>query len=128
VCSKCGKVGHLQKVCRSKRTGLPKATETALHTEQSGTKTKPVHTVVKEGTDEYELQNVTSPGKVRPWNVSVGIEGIAVLMQLDTGASQSLMSETKFRELWPQRNLNSSEIKPSSHSGESIPVVGSLQS
>jgi len=49
VCSKCGKVGHLQKVCCSKRTGPPKATDTGSKssTEQSGTKSKSVHTVVK---------------------------------------------------------------------------------
>jgi len=65
VCSKCEGVRHLQKVCHSKRTGPPKATETGSKssTEQSGAKTKPVHT---EGTDEYELLNVTSPGKVTP--------------------------------------------------------------
>jgi len=42
-------------------------------------------------------------------------------MQLDTGASLSLMSETTFREL---RSLESSEVRLSSYSGESIPVVG----
>jgi len=87
VCSKCGKVGHLLKVCRSKRTGLPKATDTGFKssTEQSGAKSKPVNTAVKEGTNEYELLNVTSPGKVTPWNVTIDIEGVGVLMQLDTG-------------------------------------------
>ena len=62
-----------------------------------------------------------------PWNVSVNIEGVTVSIQLDTGASLSLMSETTFRELWPQRKLTSSEVRLSSCSGESIPVVGSVQ-
>ena len=39
----------------------------------------------------------------------------------------SLMPETTFRELWPQRNLDSSEVRLSSYSGESIPVMGSVQ-
>jgi len=66
VCSKCGKGGHLQKVCHSKRTGPPKVTDTGFQssTEQSGAKSKPVNTVVKEGTNDCELLNVTSPGKV----------------------------------------------------------------
>jgi len=44
-------------------------------------------------------------------------------MQVDTGASLSLMSETTFRELWPQRNLTFSEVRLS---GESMTVVGSV--
>ena len=70
--------------------------------------------------------NVASPGKVTPWNVNVDIEGVAVTMQLDTGATLFLMSETTFREHWPQRTLSSSEVRLSSYSGESIPVLGSV--
>ena len=66
------------------RTCPPKATDhtgSKSSTEQLGPKSKG-HTVVKEGTNEYEILNVTSPGKVTPWNVSVDIEGVTVL---DTG-------------------------------------------
>jgi len=123
VCSKCEKVGHLQKVYCRKRANLPKPTD------QSGSKStteqlKEVHAVVKEGTDEYELMNVTSPGKVKPWNVIV--VGVTVSMQVDTGASLSFMSETTFRELWPQRKITFSEVRLSSYSDESVPVVGSV--
>ena len=45
-------------------------------------------------------------------------------MQLDTGASLSLMAETTFREHWLQRSLSSSQVRLCSYSGETIPVLG----
>ena len=47
-------------------------------------------------------------------------------MQVDTGASLSLMSETTFREHWPQRSLSSTQVRLCSYSGEAIPVLGSV--
>ena len=114
VCNKCGKMGHLQKVCRSKQS---RATRKP---------TKFVNSVQNDATDEYQLLNITSPGKATPWNVSVDIEGNTVLMQLDTGASLSLMYESTFKELWPDRSLSPSQVRLCSYSGESIPVLGSV--
>ena len=114
VCNKCGIVGHLQKVCRSKQSKPTKKPH------------KPINSVQDDEIDEYQLLNITSPGKATPWNVSVDIEGSTVLMQLDTGASLSLMSESTFRELWPERNLSPSQVRLCSYSGESIPVLGSV--
>ena len=85
ICNKCGKVGHLQKVCCSKRTRPTQST-------------RPVNDIQDDETDEYQLLNITSSGKVPPWNVCGDIEGVTVSMQLDTGASLSLMAETTFRE------------------------------
>ena len=114
VCNKCGKVGHLQKVCRSKRTRNTKAPSTSVNSVQENT------------TDEYQLLNITTARKATPWNVTVDIEGVTVSMQVDTGASLSLMSETTFREHWPQRSLSSTQVRLCSYSGEVIPVLGSV--
>ena len=54
---------------------------------------KPVHNVQDDTTDECQLLNITSPGKVTPWNITVDIEGVTVLLQLETGESLSLMSQ-----------------------------------
>ena len=67
-----------------------------------------MNNVQDDATDEYQLLNIMSAGKATPLNVSVDIEGITVSMQLDTGASLSLMVESTFRELWPERNLSPS--------------------
>jgi len=77
VCNKCGKIGHLQKVCCRKKTTSIKTTEQPVSknsTEQSRVR-KGVHTVVDKETDEYRLLTVASPGKDTPWSVIIDIEG-----------------------------------------------------
>ena len=114
VYNKCGKVDHLQKVYRSKQSKPTKKPQ------------KPINNVQDDATDEYQLLNITSPGKAIPWNASVDIEEITVSMQLDTGCSKSLMAERIFRELWLERNLSPSQVSLCSYSGEPIPVLGSV--
>ena len=46
-------------------------------------------------------------------------------MEVDTGASMSIMSESTFKELWPGRSLHTTDVRLQSYSKEPIPVVGS---
>jgi len=48
-----------------------------------------------------------------------------VCMNLDTGASVSIMSETKKKQLWPGRSLSPSQLKLQTYSKEHLVVVGS---
>ena len=59
-----------------------------------------------------------------PIQVKVGVDDCLIKMEVDTGASVSLMSETLFTELWPGRSLESTGVKFQSYSREPIPVVG----
>ena len=78
--------------------------------------------------DEEVLFNInTSTGKTTPWNVVVYINNVPVSMQIDTGASVSIMSETTFKEYWPTQSSSPSQIRLCSYSSESITVVGSLK-
>ena len=45
-------------------------------------------------------------------------------MEVDTGASLTLMSETTFSGLWPGRSLQPSQVRLQSYLRETIPVVG----
>ena len=47
-------------------------------------------------------------------------------MEVDTGAALSLVSETTYKESWPDRTLQQSSKKLYSYSGEAIPVLGSF--
>ena len=69
VCNKCGKVSHLQKVCRSKQSG-----------QQENHRKMSILYRQDDAKDEYQLLNITSPGKATPWNVAVNnIGGITSL-------------------------------------------------
>ena len=61
-----------------------------------------------------------------PRNANIDIEGVMVPMQLDTGASLSLMAETTFREHWPQSSLSSSQVRVCFYLGEALPVLGAV--
>ena len=62
-----------------------------------------------------------------PLKVQVEVDGRRVSMEVDTGASMSIMSETTYKQLWSGRALDPSEIRLQSYSKEVIPVVGSTQ-
>ena len=48
-------------------------------------------------------------------------------MEVDTGASMSIILETTFTRLWPRRSLDSTEVRLQDYSRGTIPVVGSTQ-
>ena len=46
-------------------------------------------------------------------------------VEVDTGASVSIMPETTLQSLWPGRRLDCTEVRLQSYSKETIPVAGS---
>ena len=48
-------------------------------------------------------------------------------MELDTGASLSIMSKNTFRKHWPSRPLESTTRKLTTYTGETIDVLGTAQ-
>ena len=125
VCHRCGKKGHLRKVCRSKSAGRKQG-------QQEQSSMKPVHLLEEnssgvEDTDEnYDLYAINSASKPQPYKTNVEINEKSIQLEIDTGASLTLVSEQTFREHWPDSQLSPSEITLRSYSGESIPVLGVL--
>ena len=114
VCHKCHLKGHLQKMCRNHNP-----------------KHKKVHKVEEkahESTDEedYELWAIKSSKKSKSYSTKLEVDGKSLQMEIDTGASLTLVSEQTFRSLWPNSTLNGSRITLSSYGGESIPVLGTV--
>ncbi len=113
ICRNCQKKGHIARVCRSK----PKSP------------TQDVRTVDREAEVDYEdlLGAVASLSeRVPPLKVQVTLDGHKVPMEIDTGASRSLMSEKAFRSLWPKRKLQTSSVKLQTYSKEPLPVLGAI--
>ena len=102
VCHQCGRKGHLRRACR----GSWKASQpTSPRGTNQGNRT--VYQVGEEDGSDFAgspLYHVRS-SSVHPIKVQVKLEECLVGMEVDTGAAVSIMLETTFRQLWPNREL-----------------------
>ena len=93
MCRKCGKTGHLKVICRAETTMKKKPSRQG----------RSVRRVEEDSSDKETnswLYHVGSHGQVvktPPIKVSIKIDDCLVGMDVDTGASVSLMSESAFR-------------------------------
>ena len=84
-----------------------------------------------ETTDEqstYTLFNVTT-NACKPLQVTVKVNDTDLTMEVDTGASMSLISNATFQKLWPAQSsptLLPSETKLRTYTGEQIDVLGTI--
>ena len=96
VCHKCGKTGHLARVCRSR-------TDPEAKTKKSAS--RPVRQVAEldeesddqlllEGQPIQQIREVThGKGRQLPITVQVGVDELTITMEVDTGASMTIMPE-----------------------------------
>ena len=128
VCRKCKKEGHIQQACRIQPKPKPVPSKGKSLSSQRG-KYRPVNQVGDEETDEdedlrYMFLVRSKHAKAPPITADLNIDGCLISMEVDTGASTSVMSETQFRELWPGRSLESTKVRLKSYTLDEIPVVG----
>lgn len=120
VCRNCGKVGHLARVCRSVTRTPPDRRQF----EKSVTVVQ--NTTNSESECEYsfnEVNSATACGYSRPppYYIQVEIEGEPVQMEIDTGASVSIVSAQAVKKL-PRLDSCDSTLK--TYTGQTIPVLG----
>jgi len=70
-----------------------------------------------EDTLEYTLFSLNSREGQKSFEVELKLDGTPLRMEVDTGASVSLISESKFRQLWPSRPLESSTVRLRTYTG-----------
>ena len=127
VCHRCKKRGHLARVCRSK----PKTFPRTQGTQSKRPTSQPVRQVGEESEDDsddslrpiYTLEQERDT-RLPPIKVQVILDHCSVPMEVDTGASVSIMPETLYRQLWPRRGLKETTIRLQTYSKEPIAVVG----
>ena len=80
----------------------------------------------KEDETAYALHTVQSKG--RPIMVGVHVQDVPLDMELDTGASKSVISEKTYRSTWPldPPTLEPSTVSLKTYSGEKLQVQGCL--
>ena len=117
-CHFCHKKGHIAAVCRQKAK------------RRSSTSGKPTHAVAETDTSEqmeYPMYTVNSP-TARPMTVEVQLNDVPVTMEIDTGATLSIMSKSTYQTTWPNEAdapaLQPSTTKLRTYTGESISVLG----
>ena len=87
MCHTCGKKGHIARVCKSKRK------------EQNSS--QPNINTAKEGEDDevYTMFPLRSK-KYDPIYATVSVDGKPIRMEIDTGATLSVISETTYNQVW----------------------------
>ena len=88
-CHACGKLGHIAKVCRTKKK---------FQTPDSDSTPKPTHQVVEfsSNTTEYNLLPIGCQ-EGRPLQTTIKLEGHPFVMEVDTGAAVSLINENVYK-------------------------------
>jgi len=123
-CHKCGKIGHLAHVCRSQsQAPRPNRHPTKRNSHQTHVLTN------DEEDDAYTLFTVTQPA-TQPLSATFQLNGVDLRMEIDTGASVSIISEQTFNKLWSREDCPTLEdcgIKLRTYTGELLPVKGQFQ-
>ena len=130
ICNKCTKKDHSAKVCRSGSV-RPEVPKNQKQRQQTNTKMDPQTTRTHHldaGTDEDEYNLFTvAPSTNQPLTVPLTLNGANLIMEIDTGATRSIISDQTFTQLWPEDLCPS--LKPTiaalkTYTGERIKPLG----
>lgn len=124
-CSYCKKKGHLVKVCKAKA----QQQRSHQHAPQAQRNYKPSHYVDAEEQDDaaYGLYAIHDDHNYKPITVEVALNNVPVTMEVDTGASVSVISHPTYLKIQEQVQvapLQPSSVKLKSYTGDAIPVLG----
>ena len=134
TCHKCGKVEHIAKVCRSGNHSKNRRTAPPLPQQSKSRNSFRAHTVAEgeerseESESTYDLYHLNI-SKSEPIRVTLSLNRAKTVMEVDTGASVSIVSEATYRALWQEGvrpPLRSSPAKIQTYTGGKIAVVGEV--
>ena len=126
TCHYCKKLGHLASVCRKK------AREQAS-TSRGGRESRNHKLETADDSDEpedtvYSLFHTTT-GRPRPIEVSVTLSNVDTVMEVDTGATLSVMSDETYKRLWApdaRPPLLPSSAQLCTYTGEKFNALGKI--
>ena len=126
-CHACNKRGHIARMCRSKAEQQQRKDKHPRSQHQMRM-LQDDESVDEEEGEPYSLYAIKTD-KVNPIEVDIVINNAEVTMQVDTGASVSVMSEETYKNTWTQERpaLEPSTVKLKTYSGEQLKVLGSMR-
>ena len=130
-CFNCKKKGHIASVCKSKKTG-EKSSSRRNVSSKSHFVTKKICTHTcnsrsEESDSPYTMFNARN-SSVEPIIINVVINGVPISMELDTGASLSVISESTHDQInkVSLTPIVKSTVELKTYLGESIHIIGKI--
>ena len=124
-CRNCKKKGHIARACMS----MPRPPNRAQGNRQQTHLLTEVENSLSDTDPAYPLFNVTNTS-TKPLLVTVELNQAPVEMEVDTGASVSLISKDTYDKLWPNLTtapaIQKSDILLRTYTGEHLDVVRSI--
>ena len=120
-CHFCKKKGHIAKMCRSK-----------AKMQQNQTRTNQLHSTETPGDEtlEYSLFHTQGQKSPAPIQITLAVNGADLSMELDTGATLSIISEETYRKLFSAGKaptLKASKAQLKTYTGEVIQILGEIE-
>ena len=139
-CRACAKTGHIAKVCRSKpmdnssrtaysqnkRSDRTNTVEVTAPSETPMSTSFSTHPLSTDSPSSYTMFSVISRSK--PIMLSVTVNGRPLDMELDTGASVSIISEDTFNSVLKDTvSIEPTNISLRTYLGKELPVLGTTE-
>ena len=132
-CHQCGRIGHIKAVCRSSSQGEKASSQTRARRDvkklEEASKENEYVQKSEEAAEEieYTLFNLYAHiDSQSPYLVTLQVDGVPLQMEIDTGSSLSLISESTFRQLWPNKTWEDSKTNLTMYSGAQLQVLGTV--
>ena len=125
ICHYCKKTGHIEAACFAKQNQPSNHDSRPARNHDSRPNRSKRQNQVRE---EYPLYTLSSSqASVSPYMLDVTINGKTLAMELDTGASLSIMGSEQYNELWPLHPLQPCNKVLKTYTDETIALAGSAQ-
>ena len=132
ICHGCKKMGHILRACKAKgKSGKQEHRAAVVEQEwelpEDGEQSQQYHHYMTQKVSKEEIVNSLESNQ-RPWFTPVMIEGEKLDIEIDTGASVSLISEAVYRQLCKKQRpaLRNTVIVLKTYTGEKFLLLGRI--
>lgn len=128
ICHNCNISGHLASVCKEKIKEKVVRTK-KINFVSSNVKKEKNKEICEDYSDSFvDLFNIRDEMSEWPIDLEIKVNNKLVQMQIDSGSAISAFSEDFYLNNFSYVKLNKNELKLRGYSGESLPILGCMDS